>query len=148
MIFWQSGAPSGQGCWELTMYFSFMQASMYVTSRDCMKEHQFLVKKDMGRECEVDLFKSLLVTVPRRNEMQKGLLFVLLLFFSAGWLESGKCLLASPSTPSSFVFTWDFYLSLLRKVDCLNFDALVPFPGLSFSKRNFQPVITCRLMSL
>lgn len=49
MIFWQSGAPFKQGCWELTMYFSFMQASMYVTSRDCMKEHQFLVEERHGK---------------------------------------------------------------------------------------------------
>lgn len=70
----------------------------------------------MGKEFEVGLFKSLLVTVPRKSEMQKGLLFFSpFFFFQLDVEESGKCLLDSPSTPSSFVFIWDVYLSLLQR---------------------------------
>lgn len=66
----------------------------------------------MGKEFEVGLLKYLLVTVPRKKCRK---VFYYIFFFHLDDEESGKCLLASPSTPSSFVFIWDVYQGLLQK---------------------------------
>lgn len=148
MIFWQSGAPLGQGCWELMMYFSFMQASMYVTRRDCVKEHQFLEEEKRGKRVWSRSLKSLAVTVPRKSEMQKGLYFYFCIFPSCMMRKVENASYLLPPLPVR-LFSFEMFICICyKRADCLNFDALVPFPVLSFCRRNFQPMITCGLMSL